>query len=111
MNICTSKLATLVAVPMCLNLPQFSYAETPTLQTKGPVIHLFDYLNEEASLGWCIDTVGRGKSDKLHAHSCKPEGDDVLFSFSPESGLIQSATYEGVCMAYNAPRKPPCLSA
>ncbi|WP_153768951.1 RICIN domain-containing protein [Labrenzia sp. CE80] len=86
-----------------LAIPQSSLAETPTIQTVGPVIHLADNLNEEAKLGWCIDTEGRGLGDQLHAHSCKPNGDDVLFSYVPDTGMIKSATYEGLCMAYNAP--------
>lgn len=67
------------------------------------MIHLADNLNEEANLGWCIDTEGRGLSDQLHAHSCKPTGDDVLFGYVAESGRIQSGTYADMCMAYNAP--------
>ena len=27
----------------------------------------------------------------------------MLFSFAPDSGMIESATYDGLCMAYNAP--------
>lgn len=67
------------------------------------MIHLADNLDEEAKLGWCIDTVGRGVSDQLHSHSCKPTGDDVLFLFEPGTGMIKSATYADRCMAYNAP--------
>ena len=48
-------------------------------------------------LGWCIDTVGRGLSDKLHAHSCKPQGGDVQFSYNEDSLQIDSATYENKC--------------
>lgn len=86
-----------------LILPQSLLAEAPSIQTQGPIIHLADNLDEEAMLGWCIDTEGRGQSDLLHAHSCKPSGDDVLFSYDQNSGMITSATYEGVCMAYNQP--------
>jgi hypothetical protein len=93
----------MVAVTFGLALPQHVYAEAPTIQTKGPVIHLADNLGEEAQLGWCIDTEGRGMSDQLHAHSCKPTGDDVLFSFAPANGMIESVTYSGLCMAYSAP--------
>ncbi|PZX06114.1 hypothetical protein [Celeribacter halophilus] len=93
----------LIAASLGLTLPQLSFAEAPTIQTVGPVIHLADNLGEEAMLGWCIDTEGRELSDQLHAHSCKPEGDDVLFSYLPDTGMIESATYEGLCMAYNAP--------
>lgn len=83
--------------------PQKSHADAPAIQTQGPIIHLADNLDEQALLGWCIDTEGRELSDQLQAHSCKPAGDDVLFSFSPDSGMIESATYNGLCMAYNAP--------
>ncbi|MGR3634110.1 MAG: ricin-type beta-trefoil lectin domain protein [Limimaricola soesokkakensis] len=84
-------------------LPQVSLADSPVIQTDGPIIYLSDNLDEEANLGWCIDTEGRGESDQLHAHSCKPTGDDVLFSYAPQSARIESATYAGLCMAYNAP--------
>lgn len=93
----------LIAASLASWIAQPSFADAPTIQTVGPVIHLADNLGEEASLGWCIDTEGRGLSDQLHAHSCKPTGDDVLFSYAADSGLIQSATYADMCMAYNAP--------
>ena len=99
----TSFYTTLIAASLVLAIPRVSLAEAPTIQTVGPVIHLADNLGEEAMLGWCIDTEGRELSDKLHAHSCKPTGDDVLFSFTPATGMIESVTYEGLCMAYNAP--------
>ena len=94
---------TFVAASFSLIMPQASLAEAPNIQTVGPVIHLADNLDEEAKLGWCIDTDGRELTDQLHAHSCKPSGDDVLFSFAPDGGMIESATYDGLCMAYNAP--------
>ena len=86
-----------------LLLPQSVLAESPVIQTEGPIIHLADNLDESAGIGWCIDTEGRGESDALHAHSCKPTGDDVLFSYAPDIGRIESATYAGKCMAYSAP--------
>lgn len=92
-----------IAASMSLTLPQMSLADAPNIQTVGPVIHLADNLDEDAMLGWCIDTEGRGLSDQLHAHSCKPTGDDVLFTYAADSGMIASATYDGKCMAYNAP--------
>lgn len=94
---------TVIAAALSLALPHTLLAEAPTIQTVGPVIHLADNLEEESKLGWCIDTEGRGESDQLHAHSCKPTGDDVLFSFEPDTGMIKSATYSDKCMAYNAP--------
>jgi hypothetical protein len=74
-------------------------AAPPNLQTPAPVIHLADNLDEDYQLGWCIDTKGRGFSDKLHAHSCKPRGGDVQFSFDRKHGLIKSATFDNKCLA------------
>lgn len=92
-----------IAAAVALSIPQVTFAQAPDIKTQGPIIHLADNLQEEAMLGWCIDTDGRELTDLLHAHSCKPSGDDVLFSYSPQSGMIASATYENKCMAFNAP--------
>lgn len=100
---CASVRTAVVAAIASLILPQSSLADSPIIQTEGPIIYLADNLDEEAMLGWCIDTEGRGVSDQLHAHSCKPTGEDVLFSYAPDSGKIESATYAGLCMAHNAP--------
>lgn len=54
-------------------------ADTPELRTPPPVIYLSDNLDEVDRLGWCIDTRGRGFSEHLQAHSCKPQGGDVQF--------------------------------
>lgn len=78
-------------------------AEAPDIKTEGTVIYLADNLNEEKKLGWCIDTKGRGLSDQLHAHSCKPQGGDTQFSFDEASGKIESVAYEGKCMALSDP--------
>ncbi len=80
-----------------------AYATAPEIQTQGPIIYLADNLQEDAKLGWCIDTEGRGFAETLHAHSCKPTGNDVLFTYAPDTGTIASSTYENKCMAYNAP--------
>lgn len=77
------------------------YAAPPELQTPAPVIFLADNLDEKDRLGWCIDTIGRGLSDKLQAHSCKPQGGDVQFSFLPETGQIRSFAFEGLCASYS----------
>ena len=80
----------------------FSYgilAETPKLLTPAPVIYLADNLDEQEQLGWCIDTRGRGFSDRLHAHSCKKRGGDVQFSYTKKTGLIRSATFKNKCLA------------
>ena len=94
---------TMIAAVFGLGLSQPAFAEAPKIQTKGAIIHLADNLQEEANLGWCIDTDGRDLTDLLHAHSCKPSGNDVLFSYSEDTGMIASVTYENKCMAHNAP--------
>ena len=60
-----------------------AYAAPPDLQTPAPVVYLADNLDEQDKLGWCIDTVGRGFGERLHAHSCKPRGGDVPVRLRP----------------------------
>lgn len=81
-------------------------AAPPDLQTQAPVIHLADNLDEADSLGWCIDTIGRGLSDRLHAHSCKPRGGDVQFRYDETTGQIVSVAFEEKCMANLHPEDP-----
>lgn len=92
-----------IAVSLALATPLMTFAQAPVIQTEGTLIYLADNLNEEAKLGWCIDTKGRGLSDQLHAHSCKPSGGDVQFSFDTNTGHIESVEYEGLCMTYSDP--------
>ena len=80
-------------------------ANAPIIQTNPPFIILKDNLDEKDKLGWCIDTKGRGFTEELHAHSCKPTNkdasfvfdDDVLFRYDDVSGQIRSATYANKC--------------
>ena len=81
-------------------------AAPPDLRTPAPVIHLADNLDEADNLGWCIDTIGRGLSDRLHAHSCKPRGGDVQFRFAETTGQIVSVAFEEKCMANLHPEDP-----
>ncbi|KEJ88871.1 ricin-type beta-trefoil lectin domain protein [Sulfitobacter donghicola] len=106
MTIKTTFSATVMAATIAAALPQASFAEAPQIKTVGPIIHLADNLDEEAKLGWCIDTDGRELTDLAQAHSCKPNGDDVLFAFSAETGMIESATYADICLAHNDPENP-----
>jgi len=85
----------LVSLTFSINL----YASPPNVQTPSPVIYLADNLDEPDKLGWCIDTKGRGFSDRLHAHSCKPQGGDVQFIFDAENGLIKSAIFKNKCLS------------
>ena len=72
-------------------------SEPPEIKTPAPVIFLADNLDEPDKLGWCIDTKGRGFSEILHAHSCKPRGGDVQFIFDLASGQIKSAAFPDKC--------------
>ena len=72
-------------------------ATPPELKTPEPVIYLADNLDEKDKLGWCIDTLGRGWSEQLQTHSCKPRGGDVQFSYSKESRHIMSVEFPGKC--------------
>ena len=78
-------------------------AAPPELQTPGPVIYLADNIDEKDALGWCIDTLGRGWSEQLQTHSCKPQGGDVQFSYNEESGQIVSVEFPGKCATLNQP--------
>ena len=75
-----------------------SIAAPPDLKTPAPVIHLADNLDEKDQLGYCLDTIGRGFADKLHAHSCKPRGGDVQFQYNSNTKQIESSTFEGKCV-------------
>lgn len=89
--------STLIASCQHTNAEIHQFA-TPEVPTPRPVIYLADNLDEPDMLGWCIDTQGRGWSDKLHAHSCKPPGgDDVRFSYDRNTGQIRSYAFEGKC--------------
>lgn len=81
-------------------------ADAPNLKTPHPVIHLADNLDEADQLGWCIDTLGRGFSEQLQAHSCKPQGGDVQFSYDPQSMQIKSVAFDGYCATLSAPEDP-----
>lgn len=92
-------LLALTSIALC----NTAMAEAPALQTLAPVIYLADNLDEVDALGWCIDTLGRGFSEQLQAHSCKPQGGDVQFSFDGETGQIQSVEFAGKCMTLSEP--------
>ena len=96
-----STLAFLILLLLCVSTA--ARAAPPDLQTPAPVIYLADNLDEQDNLGFCIDTVGRGFGERLHAHSCKPRGGDVQFLYDKASRRIASATYSGKCAALTAP--------
>ena len=98
----------LVAVALA-TISMIGAAEAPDIKSGTPVIYLADNLDEKDKLGWCIDTKGRGFSEILHAHSCKPDRGkdlDTQFSWHEESGQIRSVAFEGKCMTLNKPADP-----
>ena len=95
-----------VAVMVALATGQAGFAGEVSVQTPAPVIHLKDNLDEADGLGWCIDTVGRGFAEFLHAHSCKPRGGDVQFAFEPGNALIRSVAFSGKCVVALAEGAP-----
>ncbi len=76
-------------------------AAPPELQTPEPVIYLADNIDEQDALGWCIDTLGRGWSEQLQTHSCKPQGGDVQFAYDSEARRIASVEFPGKCATFN----------
>ena len=96
------KLFPLAILLLLLCVPTAGYSASPDLQTPAPVIYLAENLDEQDNLGFCIDTVGRGFGERLHAHSCKPQGGDVQFDYDRASRRIVSATYAGKCATLQA---------
>lgn len=78
-------------------------ADAPTLKTPAPVIYLADNLDEKDGLGWCIDTLGRGFSEQLQVHSCKPQGGDVQFRYDADTLQIVSVAFPGKCATLSDP--------
>lgn len=86
---------------LLLLVAAWAIAAPPELQTPEPVIYLADNMDEQEALGWCIDTLGRGWSEQLHTHSCKPEGGDVQFAYDSEARRIVSVEFPGKCATLN----------
>ncbi len=97
------RVSCLAILLLLLLVPMTAHSAPPELQTPAPVIYLADNLDEKDRLGWCIDTVGRGFGERLHAHSCKPRGGDVQFRYDRDARRIASATYDGKCATLAAP--------
>lgn len=86
-------------------------SNAPNIQSPEPIIYLADNLDEQDKLGYCIDTDGKDFSDSLQVHSCKPNGDDVLFYYNEETLQISSATYQGFSAAMiGGPKKGMTIS-
>ena len=64
-----SNFASAALIVLGQSIPFSAHAEAPSLQSDGPVIHLADNLDEEASLGWCI-------GGRRVVHLCGRDGHD-----------------------------------
>ena len=92
----------LLSVSLAFAAPCLALADAPDLKSATPVIYLADNLDEKDRLGWCIDTVGRGFNDTLHAHSCKPARTDPMdtqFSYDASTGLLRSVAFDTKCVS------------
>ena len=83
------------------------FAGEPQVPSKPPYIVLSENHDEPNGYGFCLDTVGRGQSDRLHTHSCKParEGaartsssNDTRFEYNADTMQIASYPFIGYCM-------------
>ncbi len=60
-------------------------------------------------MGWCIDTVWHGLSDRLHAHSCKPQGGDVQFRHDDATAQLISVAFDTKCATHQGANEPLIL--
>ena len=118
------------AVKVCLHAvfllmlcsPMAAYSAPPDLKTPTPVIYLADNLDEQDNLGFCIDTVGRGFAERLHAHSANRAA--VMSSSTMTGGaLFRRPTRESARRSrlprppgspsdcWIVPRRPPARSS
>jgi len=82
-------------------------ANTPKVPSDAPYIVLADNVDEPNGYGFCLDTAGRGMSDFMQSHSCKPAAkddagnptpNDTQFLFDAKNMRVESVAYPGVCM-------------
>lgn len=91
-------------ISLMIGLTGLAHAEAPQVPTDAPFIVLSDNLDEPNGYGFCIDTYGRGQTDLLQTHSCKPsdrgEGYDADTRFAYDAGTMQLSahSYDGYCM-------------
>lgn len=82
-------------------------ADAPQVPTEPPYIALGDNHDEPNNYGFCIDTDGRGQTDLLQSHTCKPaepdaprnaSNHDTRFAYDPDTLQVVSYPFEGYCM-------------
>lgn len=112
MNIATTSVYTMlllkiVSLSIVIHLAGNAHASQPMVPTEPPYIVLSENLDEPNRYGFCFDTLGRGKSDLMHAHTCKPTkddeprsypGNDTRFKYDASTGSILSFAFDGYCV-------------
>lgn len=78
-------------------------AEAPEVPSNAPFLVLADNLDEPNGYGFCIDTAGRGQTDILQAHTCKPARQgrgphDTQFAYDAVAQRVESVAFPGQCM-------------
>ena len=94
-----------IGLLLCTITPVF--ADAPKVPSDVPYFVLSDNHDEPNGYGFCLDTAGRGKTDLLQSHTCKPaskdkEGkptpNDTQFWYDAENKRVESVAYPGMCM-------------
>ncbi|CAM2905991.1 ricin-type beta-trefoil lectin domain protein [Vibrio rarus] len=84
-------------------------AKELNIPTQAPYIALSLNLDEPNGYGFCLDTFGRGYSELMHTHTCKPpskdknaprndSSNDARFEYDTKTKQIRSYAYENQCM-------------
>ena len=84
-----------------------AWSDAPDVPSDTPFIVLADNLDEPNGYGFCLDTAGRGQSDFMQAHSCKPAvkddagnptPNDTQFTYDSDNTRVESVAFPGYCM-------------
>ncbi|MEM1079057.1 MAG: hypothetical protein AAGI09_11055 [Pseudomonadota bacterium] len=85
----------------------FAFADAPQVPSDAPYIVLAKNLDEPNGYGFCLDTAGRGQTDLMQAHSCKPAAkddagnpvpNDTQFTYDAGSMRVEAVAFPGQCM-------------
>ena len=97
----------MILLALFVSTPSSAYADAPKVPTATPYIVLSENLDEPNGYGFCLDTYGRGKSDLMQTHSCKPakenqprdyKDNDTRFIYDVDTSRVVSYAFEGFCM-------------
>lgn len=101
------KMKSILTLGTLAAIGNLAYADAPKVPSAAPYIVLSENLDEPNGYGFCLDTLGRGQTDLMQTHTCKPHqegesrdysGYDTRFSYNSETGQIESYPFEGFCV-------------